>query len=824
MIVRLAVGLAITIAALAIVGHRVWWLFTLDRSAQPAPIRGTQQIDARIEAEASEVLGQRKLLKWTLPGIAHAFAFWGFLVLGLTIVEAFGALFEADFYIRPSIIGNNAFIGFIEDLFAVLVLVALVIFAAIRVKNAPKRKGRDSRFFGSHLGAAWLVLFLIFMVISTLLIYRGAQINTTILTAEEGEAVRAFPYDPDWAFASNAVAQVLEPLGASANEWIETAFILLNIGVILGFLILVLYSKHAHIFLAPINVFFSRRPNGLGPLLPVFWNGQRVDFEDPKDDDSFGRGSIEDFTWKGYLDFETCTECGRCQSQCPAWNTGKPLSPKLLIMNLRDHMFAAAPYLMSGGSAMSEEDKANLPEAVLAEIERPLVGSEPSEEENAAVGTHAAHEGSVIPYDVLWSCTTCGACVEQCPVDIEHIDHIVDMRRYQVLVESNFPSEAGVMLRNIENKGNPWGMNASAREDWTQALDFEVPRVGEVELADVDYLLWVGCAGALEDKAKKVSQAVAELLHAADVSFAILGSEETCTGDPARRLGNEFVFYGQAVQNVEMLNEVGAKRVITTCPHCMNTLGNEYPQFGGNYEIIPHTVLLSRLVVEGRLTPVESVDAKVTYHDPCYLGRHNKVYTPPREVLSNVPGLTTQEMHRHKDRGFCCGAGGARMWLEEKIGKRVNVERTDEALALDPDIISTACPFCIVMLDDAVTAKKQSGEAREGVEVLDVSQILQRSMKAKEPVAVAVGSGGSASEVDVAAGGAPVIEGSAVPVDPGSAAPESPSGPTSAGPVSSSGAAESSVPAASSGAAESSGSGEPDSSDLPEKPGPSDNA
>ena len=751
---RLALGLLMTVAAIAVAGRRVHYLARLIRSGQPAPGR-LDDLGTRLRSQLREVFGQRKLLQWSVPGVAHFFTFWAFVVLAATILEAYGALFDRDFAIP--VVGRWALLGFLEDFFAVAVLLSIAAFTVIRLRQAPARRERRSRFYGSHTGAAWLVLFMIFNVIWTLLLYRGAQINTAV-----------FPFQEDgwWAFASKAVATVLHPLGENANEVLETVGILLQIGVVLGFLVLVVYSKHLHIFLAPLNVLTKREPKALGPLLPIMVDGKPIDFEnlDELDEDTvFGRGKIEDFTWKGMLDMATCTECGRCQDQCPAWNTGKPLSPKLVIMDLRDHLFAKGPALLAaGGTAVTGVDEAGdessraaqadgheggghhgvpesgfgrVPQPGQAQVDRPLVGT--------------AEQGGVIDPDVLWSCTTCGACVEQCPVDIEHVDHIVDMRRFQVLVESSFPSEAGTMLKNLESKGNPWGMSAKARLEWTQGLDFDVPVLGQGDLTDlsqVDYLYWVGCAGALEDRAKKTTRAFAELLHIAGVKFAVLGDNESCSGDPARRLGNEFVFQMLAQQNVEVLNEAGADKtvIVATCPHCFNSLAREYPQVGGTYEVVHHTQLLDRLVQEGRLTPVTPIDQLVTYHDPCYLGRHNKVYTPPREILAQVPGLRTEEMHRCKERGFCCGAGGARMWMEEKIGKRVNVERVDEALALDPDVVSTACPFCLVMLGDAVTAKKQDGTAREDVEVLDVSQLLLRSVQRNITV-VPVGDGGPSS-------------------------------------------------------------------------------
>ena len=385
---------------------------------------------------------------------------------------------------------------------------------------------------------------------------------------------------------SHLSANALHPLGTGVNDVLETTALLLHIAVMLVFLIFVLRSKHLHIFVAPLNVLFARRPNGLGALQPMRSNGKVLDFEEADPDtDVFGRGKIEDFTWKGLLDMGTCTECGRCQSQCPAWNTGKPLSPKMVIVDLRQHALAKAPYLL----ADSDEAREKLTDAVKAEAARPLVGDE------------AAH--GVIDPDVLWSCTTCGACVEECPVDIEHIDHIVDMRRHQVLIESSFPPEASTLLKNLENKGNPWGMAEMARIEWMEGLDFEVPIVDGKIGDDVEYLFWVGCAGALEDRAKKTTKAVAELFHIAGVKFAVLGPMEACTGDPARRMGNEFLFSMLAQQNIETLNEAGVRKIVASCPHCFNSLAREYPQLGGTYEVIHHTQLLARLVKEGRLVP-----------------------------------------------------------------------------------------------------------------------------------------------------------------------------------------------------------------------------
>jgi Fe-S oxidoreductase len=732
MAVRLVIGLGLTVLTLVLAGWRVDRLYALISSGQPDHSR-TADLGARLRTQLTEVFGQRRLLKWTIPGLAHFFTFWGFVILLTVYIEAYGALFNEHFAIP--LIGHWAVLGFLQDVIALAVLASIIAFAIMRVRQDPERRQRSSRFYGSHTGGAWLILLMIFNVIWTMFLFRGTAVNA-------GD----FPY-LSGAFVSRGVGALLAPLGPGINQPLETAALLAHIGVMLAFLMIVLYSKHLHIFVAPINVAAKRMPKALGPLLPMESRGKPIDFEDPDEDDIFGRGKIEDFTWKGMLDFATCTECGRCQSQCPAWNTGKPLSPKLVIMDLRDHLFAKAPYLL-GDQQVPEDMEAidvlalaasngHVPESGFGRVP----GSGPEQAARPLVGT--AEVGGVIDPDVLWSCTTCGACVEQCPVDIEHVDHIVDMRRYQVMIESEFPSELGTLFRNLENKGNPWGQNQSARMDWAKGLDFEVPQLAEETLPDdVEYLFWIGCAGAFDDNARRTVRAVAELLHRADVNYVVLGDGETCNGDPARRSGNEFLFQMLAQQNVEVLNGIfdgrppGRRKIVTTCPHCFNTLGREYPQLDGHYEVVHHTQLLNQLVREGKLTPVASGPAEdgpaVTYHDPCYLGRHNEVYSPPRELVG-ASGAQLTEMPRHADRSMCCGAGGARMWMEERIGKRVNEDRVDEAIGTQASAIATGCPFCRVMLTDGLTAREAEGTAGKTTEVIDVAQLLLASVKRADP-------------------------------------------------------------------------------------------
>ncbi|RBM14948.1 (Fe-S)-binding protein [Streptomyces sp. PT12] len=695
----IVVTLVLTAVAVALFARAVTRLVATLRLGQPVP-EGLRTDDPRRRTLtlAREFLGHTRMNRWAPVGVAHWFVAIGFLTLAGTIIQAYGQLFQADWTL-PVLGGFVPYEMWIEFIAAMTVL-GIAALIVIRLLSLPSRAGRKSRFTGSTAWQAYFVEYVILTIGAAILALRGL----------EGALHHVDGYDPAY-FVSYPLVAAFDGLSAATLQNLVYATAMVKLGATTVWAITIALHTDMgvawHRFLAFPNIWFKRNADGepaLGALLPMTSAGKPIDFDDPDEDDQFGVSQVEHFSWKGLLDFSTCTECGRCQSQCPAWNTGKPLSPKLLVMSLRDHAHAAAPYLLAGET-----------------VERPLVGT--------------ADEGGVIDPDVLWSCTTCGACVEQCPVDIEHVDHIVDMRRYQVMIESAFPSEAGTMLKNLERKGNPWGLAKKKRLEWTAEVPFDVPVVGRDidDLTEVDYLYWVGCAGALEDRAKKTTKAFAELLHIAGVRFAIMGGDEACTGDSARRLGNEFLFQQLGQQNVESLNAASATRVVTTCPHCFNTIANEYPQLGGRFEVIHHTQLLQHLIDEGKLVPVTPVDGLITYHDPCYLGRHNKVYTPPREIIGRVPGLRNEEMHRHKERGFCCGAGGARMWMEERIGKRINDERVDEALSLDPDIISTACPFCLVMLSDSVNGKKADAAAKEDLRVVDVAQLLLESVTTTAP-------------------------------------------------------------------------------------------
>ena len=746
------VSIAIAVVGIALFVKAIRQILGTVRIGQPA--RRTDNPVGRSLTLVRETLGHTRMLQWTWVGIGHWFIMTGFGLLFFTLVTAFGQLFDPGFHIP--FLGHFFLFEWLSELFTLVMVVAIVAFSYYRATRPKERtRGPKGRFWGSTMWQGYFVEMVILGVGLCIVVLRGL------------EYAYAGYEDPEYASAFHFPLSF--PLGEAFSGLSESTlanliYLVAMLKIIISFTWMIVISLQPtmgvawHRFLAFFNIYFKRNADGrtaLGGLAPMTSGGKPIDFEDLEDmdeDTKLGVGAVEDFSWKGILDFSTCTECGRCQSQCPAWNTEKPLSPKLFITALRDHAYAKAPYVQA-----AEGDRAALLEGdtkLALEVERPLVGDTGDD------WFYMPDSGAaVIDPEVLWNCTSCGACVQQCPVDIEHVDHIIDMRRYAVLVESNFPTELNGLFKGLENKGNPWNMSPKARLDWAKDLPFEVKVVGEdVEsLDEVEWLFWVGCAGAYEDRAKKTTRAVAELLDMAGVDFAVLGNGETCTGDPARRAGNEFVFQGLATQNAETLKETKAKKVVSTCAHCFNTLKNEYAAFGVELEVVHHTQLLNRLVREKKLVPVASNGSadkrQVTYHDPCYIGRHNGVYSPPRELLQVIPDANLVEMPRNSERSFCCGAGGARMWMEENTGERINLNRTKEAVETGADQIAVGCPFCRVMLSDGLTNQQSKGEAREEVEVLDVAQMLLASVRGDSP-APRKAAAAPAAATAAAAGGA----------------------------------------------------------------------
>uniref|UniRef100_UPI00404A0F65 (Fe-S)-binding protein n=1 Tax=Candidatus Planktophila sp. TaxID=2175601 RepID=UPI00404A0F65 len=672
-----SISYLITAIAVVFLAVRVRYLISLYKKQQPDPTRSGDK-SARMKNMLKEVLGHTKMLNFTGTGIAHWFVMIGFGALFGTLVTAYGQVIKPDFALP--IIGHFVLYELFSEVIAALTGISIVALIGIRQVT---RLRMLNRFSGSGMGKAYYVEATILAIILCVFALRGLEGALAGKESWNWHYAISWPavlFFDSWSQAAieNAIVIVATLKIVTSMTW----FIVIAANLTMGIA--------WHRFLAFFNIYYKRNIDqpALGALPEMLSKGKPVNFEDPAEDDVFGLGTRGDISWKGLLDMTSCTECGRCQSQCPAWHTDKPLSPKLLIMAMRDHAMAK-----------------------VVETEN-LVG-----------------ENAPIELDVLWSCTSCGACVEECPVDIEHVDHIVNMRRFQVLVESEFPAELGGTFRNLEKAGNPWGANKQDREGWIAECDFPVKVVSGELPEDVEYLFWVGCAGAYEERAKKTTKAVAELLHMAGVNFAVLGKRETCTGDPARRSGNEFLYQILSQENIATFNETfagrpkGKKKVVVTCPHCFTTIGRDYAQSGFELEMLHHTQLLNTLIKEGRLKPSpHKSDKKLTYHDPCYLGRHNQIYAPPRELLE-ASGCDVEEMPRNKERSFCCGGGGGRMWMEEKIGTRINLNRVDEAIDTGAEEVAVACPFCRVMVGDGMVARQSD------VEVLDVAQILLRSVK-----------------------------------------------------------------------------------------------
>ena len=643
---------AVLIVSGALFARRALLLYRLVRMGKPAARFG--DVAARARAEAVVVVGQSKLLQRLVPGLVHAAIFWGFLVLFPTILIAMiGAV---DPHTTLPWLGAQGWYALLVDVFALLVLAGVVAAFVIRKVQRP------ARFKGSHLGEADLILALIAGIIFTLFLWHASQIS-----------LQLNDYPASWAPVSSLLAHLLRgPL----VPHLERAAVWAHVLIILGFLVYLPYSKHLHIMVAAFNVYFGRT-RARGRLEPI-------DFEKAEEDVRFGSARVTDMTWKQMLDTMSCTECGRCQDVCPAYGTGKALSPKLLIMALRDQLMAEGPKLLAASGYTPP----------------PIVPN-------------------AVTDDIVWDCVTCGACVQECPVGIEHIDHVIDLRRNLVMVESRFPAEAAPMLRDVDRASNPWGKPQADRTNWADGLGVRVLQPGD-EAPDV--LFWVGCAPAFDERARKGAVSTAKLMLAAGVDFAILGPREACTGDPARRMGDEYTYQRLAGQNVGTLNSSGVKRIVTTCPHCFNTLANEYPDFGGRYEVVHHTQFLAELVRDGRLSPLAG-DQTITYHDACYLARHNDVLAQPRDLVAAVGRPV--EMPRHGKRTFCCGAGGARMWMEESRGRPINQERVREAAATGAETLAVACPFCTVMLDDGVR------ETGVKMQVVDLATLLSEAVERK---------------------------------------------------------------------------------------------
>ena len=650
---------ALIAVALVLFAWRAIFLVRLMLTGKPAA--RWDKLPARLLNVVVNVLGQGRLIRGDFwPGLMHATIFWGFCILTLGTIEFFGKGITESFYL-PLLSNSPAYL-ILQDSFSLGVIAAIAYAAYRRLVTKPRRLTLSTE--------GLLILLLIF------------GLMVTDLAADAGRILLASAPTDRWQFAGNALAALLVHLPGGVVQAIFHASWWLHAVCLLVFLVYLPYSKHLHIMAAPLNVFFApQTPKG---------KSTTADLENAE---TFGVGAITEFTWKDLFDLYNCTECGRCTSACPANVSGKELDPKWLILNLQEHLLESGPKLLGKAGHSGPEKSPH---------EKPMVGG-------------------VIHDNVLWACTTCRWCVDACPVFIEHVPKIVDMRRWLVLTESRFPAELQPTFRNLETNANPWQMSWQTRTDWAKDLGVRIMS----DVSEAEYLYWVGCYGSFDERNRKVARAFVKLLQAANVDFAILGNEEKCTGEPARRLGHEYLYQTLAQGNIETLKRYRFQTIVTACPHCFNTIRNEYPDFDGRFKVIHHSQLLDELVAAGRLKVSKNRTERITYHDACNLGRYNDVYEEPRRVLASTARQDLVEMSLNRSKGFCCGGGGGRAWMEENEGRRVSQVRVEQAMAVKPDILASACPFCLTMFEDGVKSK----EVADKIKTRDIAEILAESLE-----------------------------------------------------------------------------------------------
>jgi len=655
-----------------------------------APVNRFDNVPERLKAVFTYAFGQRKFVQREprpetriseqTAGWMHFFIFWGFTILAIQVVTMFTRGYINDFYVPlfgPHLLGGPYLL--LKDIMEVAVLGAVGVALYRWGVSHPKRlygyQPAEDKLAGHSHWEAYLILVFIACIMIGGLLYDGGR-----LAYERDNAL--VQSERVWQPFSALVGHLL---GSRAKFFSNFGWWLHNC-VILVFLNLLPISKHFHIITSLPNVFFLKtEPRGVL---------NKMDLENAS---RFGTSYINQFTWKQVLDMYSCTECGRCASHCPATMSGKELAPRQLLVNLRDYLYAHEDQMLAV---------------------KPAAG-EGAEAEAVTVGENVVGEG-LIHDEVLWACTTCRACEEACPVMIEYVDKIVDMRRHLVQEEARFPVELTRTFKGMETQGNPWGVDAAQRAAWAEGLD--VPRMADHP--DAEYLFYVGCAGAFDERNKRTTIALSKILKKAGVDFAILGEEELCNGETARRIGNEYLYQAMAQACVDVLNGYKVQKVLTNCPHCFNTIKNEFPQFGGNYEVIHATQFVQQLIAGGKIRLRGDGAQAITFHDSCYLGRYNDVFDAPREILRRLPGVEVREMERNRKFGMCCGAGGGRMWMEEEPTKRVNIRRVEQALETSPDVVAVACPFCMTMIDDGLKSK----DMEEQVKALDVMELVADAM------------------------------------------------------------------------------------------------